>query len=57
MVHSFSKIPQKKESEEIQCIVCSDESASVRFEPCGHTIACKGMEGLLLIAWGINISL
>ena len=44
VVSSFSKIPQGGESEELQCIVCSDEPPSVRFEPCGHTIACKGMD-------------
>lgn len=41
VVHSFNKVPQGRESEEVQCIVCSDEPASVKFEPCGHVIACK----------------
>ena len=42
MVHSFNKIRQGGDSEESQCIVCSDEPPSVKFEPCGHVIACKG---------------
>lgn len=41
LVQSFSKIPQEGENEESQCIVCSDEPASVKFEPCGHVIACQ----------------
>lgn len=60
MVHSFNKIPQGGESEELQCIVCSDEPPSVRFEPCGHTIACKGMDSYLykpLFASGVGYSL
>ena len=43
VVQSFTKVPQGGESEEVQCIVCSDEPPSVKFEPCGHVIACKGM--------------
>ena len=43
VVHSFNKVPQGRESEEVQCIVCSDEPPSIKFEPCGHVIACKGM--------------
>ncbi|CAH3026592.1 unnamed protein product [Porites evermanni] len=41
VVDSFSKISQKGDDEESQCIVCSDEPASVKFEPCGHVIACQ----------------
>ena len=44
VVQSFTKVRQGGEGEEIQCIVCSDEPPSVKFEPCGHTIACKGKE-------------
>jgi len=40
-VQSFNKIRQEREDDESQCIVCSDEPASVKFEPCGHMIACK----------------
>ncbi|KAM7427181.1 SMC5-SMC6 complex localization factorprotein 1 [Porites harrisoni] len=41
VVDSFSKISQEGDNEESQCIVCSDEPASVKFEPCGHVIACQ----------------
>lgn len=41
LVKSFHKISQGEQSEESQCIVCSDEPPSVKFEPCGHIIACK----------------
>ena len=42
VVESFQEIPQRGDGEESQCVVCCDEPPSVKFEPCGHMIACRG---------------
>lgn len=39
-VESFAKVQQEAES--VECVVCSDEPPSVKFEPCGHMIVCEG---------------
>lgn len=41
VVESFQEIPQRGDGEESQCVVCCDEPPSVKFEPCGHMIACR----------------
>ena len=47
MVESFAEVQQGGEREE--CVVCSDEPPSVKFEPCGHVIACQGKNILLTV--------
>lgn len=42
VVDSFQEITQGGDGEESQCVVCCDEPPSIKFEPCGHMIACKG---------------
>ena len=40
MVESFAEVHQGGDS--VECVVCSDEPPSVKFEPCGHMIVCEG---------------
>lgn len=40
VVESFAEVHQGGDS--VECVVCSDEPPSVKFEPCGHMIVCEG---------------